>query len=110
MKILPIIHHSGNLNLAGVLPQDSPFKESFFLSEMETLLTWNSGTVERMSIMMEASRKMELTITNTSIKKNFTKKVVTKGVNKKRAANKSVFYKVKEKEETLSSVPLLSFS
>ena len=27
--------------------------------------TWNSGTVERMSMMMEASRKRELTITNT---------------------------------------------
>jgi hypothetical protein len=58
-------------------------------------LTWNSGTVERMSIMMEASRKMELTITNTCIKKNFTKKEVTKGVKKKRTAKKSDFYKNK---------------
>ena len=36
-----------------------------FVVDNLLLLTWNSGTVERMSIMMEASRKIELTITNT---------------------------------------------
>jgi hypothetical protein len=65
MKILPIINHSGDLNL-GVQSNLREFCLSY--TEVEIPLTWNSGTVERMSIMMEASRKMELTITNTCIK------------------------------------------
>ena len=34
---------------------------------MMTRQTWNSGTVERMSMMMEVTRKRELTMTSTLI-------------------------------------------